>query len=190
MPRYDIEQWEKETAEIEIRRWLDQIGQWAPDVEMDRLRLREGEPLSGALNRNEIDQLLHTEIIGRIGCFAEGKPYVVPIVYAYDGKAIYGHSGDGMKVRMMRQNPYVCFQVEHVDSLTNWKSVIVWGHFEELQGDAAEQALQLLVDRLKPRMEHEPFLAAYAGDRVLQRNTVTYRIVVEKRTGRFAQQTG
>ncbi len=36
MSRLDIEQWEKVTAEIEIRRWLAKIGLWAPGVDMSK----------------------------------------------------------------------------------------------------------------------------------------------------------
>lgn len=41
MPPYDIEQWEREHAEVEIRRWLTAIGQWAPDVNRARLDHQE-----------------------------------------------------------------------------------------------------------------------------------------------------
>lgn len=37
MTRNMIELWEKESAEMEIRRWLQSIGQWAPEVEIRRL---------------------------------------------------------------------------------------------------------------------------------------------------------
>ena len=33
---------------------------------------------------------------------------------------------------MMRANPFVCFEVEDIDDLANWHSVIAWGVFEEL----------------------------------------------------------
>jgi nitroimidazol reductase NimA-like FMN-containing flavoprotein (pyridoxamine 5'-phosphate oxidase superfamily) len=73
----------------------------------------------GTLTDAQIDRLLHTESVGRIGCHAGGRPYVVPVTYVYDGSAIYGHTGDGMKVRMMRENPAVCFEVDRMESLAN-----------------------------------------------------------------------
>lgn len=187
MPRYDIEQWEKENAEVEIRRWLAQIGQWEPELELERLQAREAaEAPFGSLRPAEIDHVLRTELVGRIGCHAEGKTYVVPIVYAYDGTYIYGHSGEGMKVRMMRANPNVCFEVDHMDSLTNWQSVIAWGQFEELHGDEAERALQLIVDRLTPLMESATILPTHGVDAAVSgRKVVIYRIAVTRRTGRF-----
>lgn len=39
---------------------------------------------------------------------------------------------EGQKLHMMRANPFVCFEVEDIDDLANWHSVIAWGVFEEL----------------------------------------------------------
>jgi hypothetical protein len=36
----------------------------------------------------------------------------VPITYVFDGEAVYAHSADGLKIRMMRANPHVCFEVD------------------------------------------------------------------------------
>ncbi len=52
----------------------------------------------GELSQAQIEDLLHRELIGRIGCHTEGRTYVVPIAYAYDGRYVYAHSGEGRKV--------------------------------------------------------------------------------------------
>jgi nitroimidazol reductase NimA-like FMN-containing flavoprotein (pyridoxamine 5'-phosphate oxidase superfamily) len=145
----------------------------------------------GRLSEQQADRLLRAEIVGRIGCSAQGRVYVVPVTYVYDGTAIYGHTSDGMKVRMMRENPDVCFEVDHQESLANWQSVIAWGHFEELRGTAAAHAMGLLMDRLLPFIPSET--AAPHGDEpsdvhrtdVLGRPVIVYRIVVREKTGRF-----
>ncbi len=90
----------------------------------------------GTLNSEQIEQILRSEVIGRIGCHANGKTYVVPITYAYDGERVICHTSQGMKIQMMRSNPEVCFEVEQVDNLANWRSVIAWGKYEELQATA------------------------------------------------------
>jgi nitroimidazol reductase NimA-like FMN-containing flavoprotein (pyridoxamine 5'-phosphate oxidase superfamily) len=59
------------------------------------------------LTREGIDELLREEIVGRIGCHADGETYVVPVIYAYDGEAFYAYSIEGKKIRMMRENPSV-----------------------------------------------------------------------------------
>lgn len=84
----------------------------------------------GELNAAQIEQVLQAEVLGRIGYHAQGRTYIVPITYAYDGERIVSHSRVGLKIKMMRENPQVCFEVEQVDNLANWRSVIARGQYE------------------------------------------------------------
>jgi nitroimidazol reductase NimA-like FMN-containing flavoprotein (pyridoxamine 5'-phosphate oxidase superfamily) len=185
----EIEQWEQTQAEIAIRRWLYSIGMWAPDAE--RALRSAQDMLPGQLNAEQIDQVLRSEVIGRIGCSVAGQIYVVPVFYAYDGTYVYGHSNEGMKIRMLRAKPSVCFEVDHVESLVKWQSVIAWGQFEELQGEQAEMAEQLLVQRVKPLLA--PAIGQPAGqasqpvgpsDDPAEQRAIIYRIALTERTGR------
>lgn len=144
----------------------------------------------GQLNRDQIERVLHAEVTGRIGCHADGRTYVVPVTYAYRDGSIFGHTAEGMKVRMMRKNPHVCFEVDHIRDLANWQSVIAWGIYEELQGEAAVEAMDFLIDRLEPfatsttgpSRDGHPSEAGPAAD---GGKLVTYRIVLTEKTGRF-----
>lgn len=146
----------------------------------------------GKLTAGEVETLLNEEYIGRIGCHAGGRTYVVPVTYAYDGAAIYAHSADGLKLRMMRANPEVCFEVDHMDDMTNWRSVICWGRFEELMGDQAKKGMAMLISRLLPVIASETVRLsgsmgvdeAHLAD-VRGRTAVVFRIVLSERTGRF-----
>ena len=126
------------------------------------------------LARPEIDSFLDAELVGRIGCHAEGRTYVVPIIYAYDGEGIYGHSIEGTKLRMMRANPEVCFEVDRYDGAKGWTSVIAQGTFEELDGQASRRALELLAARFDSRRRPRN------GDV----SSVSFRIRVDEISGR------
>src|SRR4051812_33270278 len=99
------------------------------------------------LTREGIDELLREEIVGRIGCHAGGETYVVPVIYAYDGEAFYAYSIEGKKIRMMRENPSVGFEVDRYEGPGRWRSVIVQGKYEELDGADAERARSLLAEK-------------------------------------------
>src|SRR5262245_55037619 len=86
----------------------------------------------GKLNDIEIEDVLKNNVLGRIGCHDDGKTYVVPINYVYDGKDIIAHSVFGMKIQMMRNSPEVCLEVDEITDFTNWKSVVVWGEYQEI----------------------------------------------------------
>lgn len=55
------------------------------------------------LFRKQIEHVLHSLIIGRIGCHTDNRTYVVPVTYAYNGKYICGHTKEGLKINMMRK---------------------------------------------------------------------------------------
>jgi nitroimidazol reductase NimA-like FMN-containing flavoprotein (pyridoxamine 5'-phosphate oxidase superfamily) len=147
--------------------------------------------MRGDLTPEEINAVLYGEAVGRIGCSGDNRPYIVPITYVFDGESVYGHSAEGLKIRMMRANPQVCFQVDQRENLANWRSVIAWGVYEELKGKEAMDALQILVAGLMPvvrrqqaRLPH-PLSSARETGALNRPKTVVFRIRFTQRTGRF-----
>lgn len=138
----------------------------------------------GQLTSEEIDDLLRGEAVGRIGCYAFGRPYIVPITYAYDGVAVYGHSREGLKLRAMRSNPTVCFEVDRLESLSEWRSVVALGTFSELEAGAAEVAMELLRRRLAPLVASA---TSHPDSRVHTSGLPwsVFRILLGERSGRF-----
>ena len=67
----------------------------------------------------EMHALLQRESFGHLGCARDGRPYVVPMHYAYDGKDLYFFTTEGMKTRFIQANPQVCLQVEEVTDAAN-----------------------------------------------------------------------
>ncbi len=139
----------------------------------------------GEMSASQIEAVLHSEVIGRIGCISDDRVYVVPVTYVYDGACVYGHSADGDKLRAMRTHPQVCFEVERVDNLANWQSVIAWGTFEELRGQDAEAGMRLLVDRLLPLLTSSTSAPTHDAGTSGATHASVYRIRLERRTGRF-----
>ncbi|MBT1699269.1 pyridoxamine 5'-phosphate oxidase family protein [Fulvivirgaceae bacterium PWU4] len=144
----------------------------------------------GKLTEAQIDQVLYTQFVGRIGCRSNNKMYVVPVTYVYHEGYIYAHSREGLKIKMMRQNPDVCFQVDSIENMTNWRSIIVWGKYEELKDRKQQAALKIIMDRLAPfimsetvRPSHEFAHAPEVVEKSLK--AVVYRIKAAEKTGRF-----
>ena len=141
--------------------------------------------MMGTLTPAEIEDTLRQELVGRIGCHADGRTYVVPISFAYDGASIYGHSYEGLKIQMMRQNPEVCFEVDHADNLSSWRSVIAWGHYEELHGDEAMHALRLLMARFLPIIQASGAAPTHgAAPQHGAPGAVVFRLRLIEKTGR------
>ena len=146
----------------------------------------------GSLSYDAAKEVLQSNIIGRIGCNDGTKNYIVPVNYVFDGKYIIAHSVVGMKIQMMRKNPKVCFEVDEIKNMTNWKSVIIWGEYQELTEERDRYAaMKLFVDRtIRMKISETAIPPEISGQRLHPRSPgnikpVVYRIVIEEMTGRF-----
>lgn len=161
----------------------------------------------GDLDKSQIDDFLKSQLIGRLGCSDGNKVYVVPITYAYNNGYIYGHTKDGLKIQMMRNNPNVCFEIDWMKDMSNWKSVIVYGTFEELKGEDANNGLEILMKSIRYNLDRKSsptetsghdnlgienfaFQHSFLSPFLHSKNNeifeiVVYRIKVNESTGKF-----
>ena len=147
----------------------------------------------GELNDTQINNLLVSQAIGRIG-YSDGKqPFIIPVTYVYDGKNIIGQCQKGMKLAVMRKNPKVCFQVDLILNMANWQSVLLQGDFRELKGADANIARATLFDRVLPLTTSSTVHAHEHGvsskiDDSNRIKPVMYQISINKKYGRFEKQ--
>jgi uncharacterized protein len=147
----------------------------------------------GELNETQINNLLLSQVVGRLGCTNGKDPYIVPVTFVFDGTSIIGQTHEGMKLAIMRKNPSVCLQVDSMNNMANWQSVIVYGTFQELKGKQAIEARNYLYDHVLPLMtsstvhSHEHSVSSKVDDsnRI---KPIMYKIKIKKRTGRFEKQ--
>lgn len=140
----------------------------------------QGKIMIKSLNQDQSRELLRRERIGRLGCIADGAPYVIPVNYAFDGECAFLHSLPGQKIEAMRSEPRVCLQVDEIGDELNWKSVLAYGTYEEItnQHERAE-ALNHLLARFSRLTPVESFIANDAGAPA----PIVFRIRVNRITG-------
>lgn len=145
----------------------------------------------GELNELQIDHLLLSQFVGRIGCTDDKKPYIVPVTYVYDGKYIIGQTREGLKLNIMRKNPNVCFEVDSMTNMANWQSAILFGTFEELKEKEAADAREYMFNYMWPLLTsatihpHEHEVSLSPADDTNRVKPIMYRIRVNEKTGRF-----
>ena len=129
------------------------------------------------LPAEQIEALLRTAIVGRIACCGhgaagDGRPYLVPLAYGYDGDAVYAHSGPGRKLDFMRAEPRVTFEVDLAVAPDRWRSVIAEGTFEEIDD---------------PRQRDTALKVIYGTEGIpdLGSQTIVFRIRLTSRSGRY-----
>ena len=127
---------------------------------------------------DQIEDLFRTAIVGRIACCAhgegeDGRPYLVPLAYGYDGHAIYAHSGPGRKLRLMRAQPLVSVEVDQAEAPDRWRSAIAEAVFEEItEPEARARALRVVYP---PPMDVPD----------LGEQTVVFRLRITAKSGRY-----
>jgi uncharacterized protein len=147
----------------------------------------------GSLTETQMNNLLTMQAVGRIGCCEGKKTYITPVTYAFDGKYIYGQTNEGLKLDLMRKNPYVCFEVDSMLNMATWESVIVWGYFEELDDKEAKKAREFLYNNILDLLtsstihlhEHGSPQDTVETNRIKR---IMYRIRIVEKTGRFEKQ--
>lgn len=105
-----------------------------------------------------LEEILRENQVGRLGTAVDGRPYVVPMNFVYTKDRIILHTHrDGKKVKEIRRNPRVCFEVDGGEIVEgddpcnyswNYRSVIANGT-ATLVEDPEEKlkALRLLSDK-------------------------------------------
>jgi nitroimidazol reductase NimA-like FMN-containing flavoprotein (pyridoxamine 5'-phosphate oxidase superfamily) len=131
------------------------------------------------MTREEIDGFLDQQALGRMGCHHAGTTYIVPLIYARDGDALYIFATEGQKTRFARENPSVCFELdEHEPATRAWRSVIVQGRYEELDEAGAAAAREAFSRRFGARTR------GGSEEKASGPPGVTFRIRIEDVTGR------
>lgn len=128
------------------------------------------------LNDEGIERLLSTALVGRIACATlnegDGRPYIVPLAYGYDGEAVYAMGPLGRKILIMREQPLVSFEVDEAAAEDRWSSVVAEGRYEELtMGEDRLRAARIIT---KDEGASNP-----------PEETIVYRLVLTKKSGRF-----
>ncbi len=147
----------------------------------------------GNLNESEIDNILSSQTVGRIACIDGKHPYIIPVSYTYDGEYIYGQTREGIKLRILRKNPNICFEADVMMDMANWKSVVIRGVFEELKGDEAEKTRAILSKKFFTLMtgfkvHHHQHDVTSVIDDSNHIKPVLYRIRIKQKSGRFQDQ--
>jgi len=135
----------------------------------------------GELSAAEIERVLMDGQVGRLGITDGEQVYIFPVSYGYDGVYAYVVSRLGLKVRLMRAHPQVCFQVDDIKTPAQWRSVMAHGPFEELlEQSARDEAFALIATQGTALVP--PSVAPFVdGPEVI----VVYRIRLQEKTGRF-----
>jgi nitroimidazol reductase NimA-like FMN-containing flavoprotein (pyridoxamine 5'-phosphate oxidase superfamily) len=130
-------------------------------------------------DRAEIDSIIRRSQVCRLGLSDNGQPYVVPLCFGYDGKALYFHCAkEGRKLDILRRNDKVCFEFDVVAGLVEAKQGCDWGiGYQSVIGFGAAQVIE---DVAQKRTALTHLMARYSRQSfVFPPETLTRTVVVK-----------
>jgi nitroimidazol reductase NimA-like FMN-containing flavoprotein (pyridoxamine 5'-phosphate oxidase superfamily) len=138
------------------------------------------------MGSKEIDDLLQKIEYGHLGCTSQGYPYVVPMQYYFENPNLYIFTTEGMKTKYIDSNPEVCLQVEEINDLSHWRSIIVRGRAYRLTDQQEFTHAMQLIKAKNPELSpalNRTWIDAWGRENII----VIYRIYPNEMTGRTTQ---
>lgn len=134
------------------------------------------------LGYDECIEILSHHRFGRLAVRDADGVYIVPISYVLEGDALYGHAPPGHKVQLMRLWPHIAIEVDEVQDVGHWRSVLVRGRFEEIFDEEQKTAARMRL--LKAAGGELTAVTAGHGHRVSLAEAVLFRLAVSEVSGR------
>tara|TARA_R110002096_G_scaffold17720_6_gene61176 strand:- start:7922 stop:8398 length:477 start_codon:yes stop_codon:yes gene_type:complete len=143
------------------------------------------------INKQECLKILDNNYVGHLAYVYKNLPFVIPITYYYDKKniTVIGYTGEGHKTKALLINNAVALEVAEIESINKWKSILIQGTFEPLQGPDAKHELHkfsLGVKKLISQKEKKEFhfIPQFSGKTSSEALPIVYRINIQEITGK------
>jgi nitroimidazol reductase NimA-like FMN-containing flavoprotein (pyridoxamine 5'-phosphate oxidase superfamily) len=86
--------------------------------------------------------------VGRVAYSLHDRVDIEPISYACDGEWIFGRTSSGSKLTTLLHNPWCAFEIDEVEDVLHWSSVVVKGVFHLLDPEVGSPDTYRRAERL------------------------------------------
>ena len=136
------------------------------------------------LDPSECTAILERHHVGRLAFARKDRVDIEPISFIYDDGWLYGRTQPGTKMEVLTHNRWVAFEVDEIDALFEWRSVVVKGGFYLLRADGSPTEVGIyhkslaILRRLVPE--------TMTPDDSLPERAIVFRIHIDELFGREA----
>lgn len=139
------------------------------------------------LDRTECLAILQRHFVGRMAFARKDRVDIEPIHYVLDDQWLYGRTQPGTKLEVLTHNRWVAFEVDEVDALFDWRSVVVKGGFYILRAEGSAQEQETYRQGLDILRRLVPETLTDADP--LPDRAIIFRIHIDELSGRAASTT-
>jgi uncharacterized protein len=149
------------------------------------LGARQGEVVFRDLRRDEIEEIIARNSVGRIAFAFHDRVDIQPIHYVYERGWLYGRTSEGAKIATLQHNQWVAFEIDEIKDTFDWRSIVVHGSFWRIHPLGSPHAEEVwtkaadLVSKIVPGALTEQDPVAF--------RQILFRIAVSDVRGREAQ---
>lgn len=141
-------------------------------------------PTFRTLDPDEIAAILARNNVARLAYLLDGKVDIEPIHYVYADDTLYGRTAPGTKLSALAQDYWVAVEVDEVDALFDWRSVVIHGGFHRVPRD--QPGTQQVLWQRAVEVLRELIPEAFTSDDPTPHRTVIFRIPIQRAEGRAA----
>ena len=96
-----------------------------------------GAPRVTVMSEAECLALLRRHHVGRMAYSLNDRVDITPIHYVYSDGWLFARTSHGGKMDVLAVAPYVAFEVDEVDDVFDWRSVVVHGTVYRMERDGS-----------------------------------------------------
>jgi nitroimidazol reductase NimA-like FMN-containing flavoprotein (pyridoxamine 5'-phosphate oxidase superfamily) len=141
-------------------------------------------PTFRELSRDEIEEILQRNHVGRLAYMSEGRVDIEPLSYVWADGYLCGRTSPGTNVDALPHNPWCAFEVDEVRGPLDWASVVVKGTFHVMSPDPLTERNDAYADTL--RMIRGATEMSSEGDQPTSRS-ILFRMFIEEARGRASE---
>jgi len=141
-------------------------------------------------DRPVIDSIIRESIVCRLGLSDGNEPYIVPLCFGYDGRALYFHcANEGRKIDIIRRNSRVCFEFDIPGGMKEAEEGCRWGiRYRSVMGAGTAGIIR---DHDEKMRALEIIMAQYSGKKYafpeeIVAKTAIIKVTITEITGKQA----
>ena len=115
------------------------------------------------MDKEEYDELINQNFIGRIAFKGDDYPYITPFMYVFDGKFLYFLSTQyGKKIGEIERNPHVAVEIEqYAEDMSDYKFITIQGRIAEVKDESNKRNIkEMFIKMIKDKNLSNKALAA------------------------------
>ncbi len=148
------------------------------------MRLSERE----ITDQTAMETIIRTSLVCRLGLSDENRPYIVPLCFGYQDRALYFHGAKkGKKIDLIMKNPYVCFEFDLNSGVEKAEEACKWGmSYQSIIGSGKA----ILVDHPEEKKKALGIIMGQYSDREFSfsdhiiEKTAIIKVDIEEMTGK------